>query len=307
MITRAHPRRYAPHLPPVYININRAGSVGKTTFGMNASVQAVVKRGLRGLFIDADLQSDASRCLGYDGDLIEPGTKTIHDVMLGTAKLSEATVPARTRIAWPEDPAKGEEAQDPYDPSLFQIIDGLDLVRGDAAMEQADTELAASNLAEMWLLRALRDQIEAGQYDFIWIDAPASLGRLTISLLMAATEVVLCLKPGDKELRGALVVSEKIDMLRAAQADLGASAHLAWVLINEAKKHESQGKFYMRKQDQITTHFGDAVLPQIGPTSLVPEAYEAQEPLMFWAPNAPVVKTIDIALDQMGFPPILAA
>lgn len=280
---------YAEHLPPVFAGMNRAGSVGKTTVGYNVCVQAAL-RGYRCLLIDADLQSDASYWSGWDGDFVPEGVATVHDVMLGRAKLPDATVPARTRVGAGDDD------------SSFLDIEGLDVVRGDKTMSQADSELTQDPRGVFWLQLALKNQIQAGQYDFIFIDCPASLGRLSISLLLAATDVIVCMKPTRKEMRGAAALAAEIERARYEYQDFGVTTQVSYYLMNEAKKHDSQGKFYRIIQKEAEEKFGDMLLPLVGSAVFVTEAYDAQEALAYWDPNAPIVGTFNTILDRLGFP-----
>jgi len=285
------PRRplYAPHLPPVFANMNRAGSVGKTTHKVTMWTLAA-QRGYRGLIVDADLQSDASYWFGYDGDHVPDGEATVHDVMLGRAKLSDAIVPARTRVA-------AGESDD-----AFEDVPGLFLVRGDKAMKQADGELVQDAKGVFWLQMAFKRGIEEGQFDFIGVDCPASLGRLSVSLLVASTEVMVCMKPTRKELRGARALAQEIAEVRAGYEDFDASPEASLFVMNEAKEHDSQGKFYKGIQDEAREMFGDRLMPMVKGSVLVPEAYDAQEPLPYWAPQSPLLTTYGQILDRIGFP-----
>lgn len=285
------PRRplYAPHLPPVFANMNRAGSVGKTTHMVTMWTLAAL-RGYRGLIVDADLQSDASYWFGWDGDDVPDGEATVHDVMLGRAKLADAMVPARTRIA----PGDGADA--------FEEIPGLYLVRGDKTMKQADGELMGDAKGVFWLQLALKRGIEEGEFDFVGLDCPASLGRLSVSLLVAATEVTVCMKPTRKELRGASALAQEIAEVRAGYEDFDATPEASLFVMNEAKEHVSQGKFYQDIQEEAQQVFGDRFMPMVKGSVVVPEAYDAQEPLPYWAPQHGLLTTYGQILDKAGFP-----
>jgi len=285
---------YAPHLPPVLAGMNRAGSVGKTTFGYNLCVQAA-RRGYKVLLVDADLQSDASFWSGWDGDAVPKGVATIHDVMLGNAKLADAIVPGRTRIGTG------------YEDAAFEIIPNLFIVRGHKDMSQADGELVQDPKGVFWLQHALRSGITEGEYDLIYVDCPASLGRLSISLILAATNIVMCMKPTRKELRGAKLLKEMVDETRSGYEYYGAGAVASHIMMNEAKSTESQGKFYMNIQTEAREAYGDGVLGVLRTSVLVPEAYDAQEPLAIWAPAAPATLAIDAMLDSLGYPVQAAA
>lgn len=283
------PPLYAPHLPPVFVMMNRAGSVGKTTFANTVFVEAAI-RGYQGLIVDADLQSDMSRWFGYDGDLLPDGVATVHDVMLGKARVDEAIVPARTRVAAGSDDTS------------FEVIPNLDLVRGDRAMRQADGELVQDGKGIFWLQQALKKQVHEGRYDFIVIDSPASYGRLSESLLLAGTDVITMMRPMRKELRGAQALAEDVASLVEDYEDFGACVRCTWYCINDAKS-ESQGQFYVNMQEEAQRIIGDErMLPPVKNSVVVAEAYDAQEPLPFWSPKSPAMAVFREITDKVGFP-----
>ncbi|WP_052457542.1 ParA family protein [Streptomyces sp. AcH 505] len=287
-MTQYTPPLYAPHLPPVFVMMNRAGSVGKTTFANTVFTEAAL-RGYRGLIVDADLQSDMSYWYGYDGDFVPPGVQTIHDLMLRRAKLADVTVPARTRI----EAGDGDDA--------FQVIPGLDLVRGDIKMSQADGELVQDPLGVFWLRDVLKTQVQQGQYDFIAIDAPASYARLSQSLLVAGTDVITMMRPMRKELRGARALAQEVLDVVADFEDHGVSTRCSWYCVNDAKA-ESQGKFFTNMQDEALASYGDRLLPGIRNAVVVAEAFDAQEPLPIWAPKSESMTLFRGITDRIGFP-----
>lgn len=283
------PPNYAPHLnTPIFVMMNRAGSVGKTTVANTVFTEAAL-RGYTGLIIDADLQTDMSYWYGYDGDDVPEGVPTIHDLMLGQAKLADVIVPARTRIA----PGDADDA--------FEVIPGLDLVRGDIKMKQADGELVQDKLGVFWLQNVIKKQVPESKYDFIVIDAPASYARLSESLLVAATDVITMMKPMRKELRGARALARELVSLNADFEDYGANVRPTWYCINDAKS-ESQGKFFSNMQDEAREVYGDRLLPGVKNAVVVAEAFDAQEPLPIWAPKSESMKTFREITDQIGFP-----
>lgn len=283
------PPQYAPHLNiPIFVMMNQAGSVGKTTVANTVFTEAAL-RGWSGLIIDADLQTDMSYWFGYDGDEIPEGVLTIHDLMLGQARLEDVVVPARTRIGAGE----GEDA--------FEVIPGLDLVRGDIKMKQADGELVQDKLGVFWLQNVIKKQVEEGKYDFIVIDAPASYARLSESLLVAATDVITMMKPMRKELRGARALARELVSLNTDFEDFGANVRPTWYCINDAKS-ESQGKFFANMQDEAREVYGEKLLPGVKNAVVVAEAFDAQEPLPIWAPKSESMEVFADITDKIGFP-----
>lgn len=288
------PPKYAPHLNiPIFVMMNRAGSVGKTTVAHTVFTEAAL-RGHRGLFFDADLQTDMSYWFGYDGDHLPSGTLTIHDLMLGRAKLEDVIVPARTRIS----PGDSDAA--------FETISGIDLVRGDIKMKQADGELVQDGKGVFWLQQVIKKQVPEGKYDFVVIDAPASYARLSESLLLAGTDVITMMKPMRKELRGARALAQEVVTLSEDYEDFGASAKTTWYCINDAKA-ESQGKFFVNMQEEAEELYGERLLPSVKFSVVVAEAYDAQEPLPIWAPKSESMAVFRKITDRIGFPATLAA
>ncbi|MER7316497.1 MULTISPECIES: ParA family protein [Streptomyces] len=279
---------YAPHLHiPIFVMMNRAGSVGKTTVADAVFTEAAL-RGHRGLLFDADLQTDMSYRSGYDGDEVPDGVMTIHDLMLGRAKLEDVVVPVRTRIA----AGNSDDA--------FQAIPGLDLVRGDIKMKQADGELVQDTLGVFWLQNVIKKQIQDGQYDFVAIDAPASYARLSESLLAASTNVITMMKPMRKELRGARALAREIQSMNVDFADYGVRVDPTWYCVNDAKS-DSQGKFFANMQDEAREVYGDRLLPGLKNAVVVAEAFDAQEPLPIWAPKSDSMRIIREITDRIGF------
>lgn len=289
------PPLYAPHLPKVVLPINRAGSVGKTTAAVTWAVLAAL-RGYKVLFIDCDNQTDGSYCLTYDTKLLPASMATTHDLMLGKATLKEAIVPGRTRIA------------DGEGPECFQVIENLDLVLGSTLLTQADGELVQKATGVFWLQRILRSQVQEGQYDLIILDPPASAGRFTVSLIIACSDIVACIRPTWKELRGVNALLELVDEVRTEFGDFDVDPQFTHLLAMTTTSHRSQGAVYDDNQIKARDMFGaDKVMPGISQSILPAEAYEHQEPLPFWKPDAQIVTAFGEGLDMLGYPERAAA
>ena len=141
--------------------VNQKGGVGKTTTAVNLSA-ALAELGQKTLLIDFDPQANATSHLGVDHRQLP---FTIYDVLSGRASLKEATHP------------------------LIEAVYHLGPASPDLA--GANIELSDQKASEReWLLyQALREAL--GEYDFIIIDCPPSLGLLTINTLTAAEEIII--------------------------------------------------------------------------------------------------------------------
>ncbi len=138
---------------------NQKGGVGKTTSAINlAASLAVLEKST--LLVDIDPQANASSGLGFDKSAIETG---LYDVLIEGADIS--TVIVKTQL------------------------DRLHLAPSQIDLAGAEVELVGREGREGLLAPAL--QSVAGQYDYILIDCPPSLGLLTVNALTAAHSVFI--------------------------------------------------------------------------------------------------------------------
>ncbi|MFD6534882.1 ParA family protein [Streptomyces goshikiensis] len=250
-------------IPRIIAMTNQVGGSGKSTSAVNVGAQ-LAAFGLRTLIVDADDQADASVALGYMfPDQLE-GQKTIYHCLTekGT-KLDEAIVPA---LAGP----LGAEGT--------KVIENLFLVLGSGEMENAEQHLTSAMNREMWLKKLL-DPIK-GEYDVILIDCPGSLGLVVIGALVASNEVVACIKPGFKELRGLTRIEQKIELVR--EEFPGADAKLVGVLLVDVPTHRSAGAVWDDGKKMAEESYGDLCLPPVRRSPRIPESYAHQKALLYF-------------------------
>jgi len=143
----------------VYAFANQKGGVGKTTTAINLGAY-LSAAGRRVLIVDADPQANATSSLGIEPASVHP---SIYDTLIRQRLLADVIVPTRHS--------------------------GLLLAPSTPALAGAEVEMV-SILAREYLLRKALDPV-SGDWDYIFIDCPPSLGLLTVNALTAARDGVI--------------------------------------------------------------------------------------------------------------------
>ena len=158
---------------------NQKGGVAKTTTTLNLAV-AFAESGHRVLCIDLDPQGNLTMSQGIDPDKVE---KSLYDVLVNDMPISE-------------------------------IIQHREIDIAVASIDLAGAEIAMSTKIgrERSLEKALKEV--SGDYDFICIDTPPSLGLLTINALTAATKVIVPVQCEYLSMRGLVQLQNTLKMIQ---------------------------------------------------------------------------------------------
>ena len=139
---------------------NQKGGVGKTTTAINLGA-ALADMGFRTLIVDLDPQANASSGLG----IVPPEDgKTVADVLRREATLDDVIEPSAEKNLFVAAAPKGQE------------------------LAGVEAEL----VAEMFPQPRLKEAIDAirDDWDFILLDCPPTLGRLTVNAMVAVDTIL---------------------------------------------------------------------------------------------------------------------
>jgi chromosome partitioning protein len=158
---------------------NQKGGVAKTTTTLNLAV-AFAEKGHRVLCIDLDPQGNLTMSQGIDPDKVE---KSLYDVLVNDMPISEIIQHREIDIA----------------------VSSIDLAGAEIAMS---TKIGRERSLE----KALKEV--SGDYDFICIDTPPSLGLLTINALTAANKVIVPVQCEYLSMRGLVQLQNTLKMIQ---------------------------------------------------------------------------------------------
>jgi chromosome partitioning protein len=214
----------------VIVIANQKGGVGKTTTAMNLG-SALNELGQRVLLVDLDPQSALSAGLGVDSNQLD---ETIYDVLVD----SRVTMQSVIR---------------PIRPNLDVAPSNIDLAA-------AEIELISAIGREYIFKEALAPV--RGNYDYIMVDSPPSLGLLTVNALTAADEVIIPLQCEYLALRGMRSLLETIEKVRTKLNPHLEIRGILGTMFNARTLHAQE------VMDEIRSIFGDKVFDVVIKSSI---------------------------------------
>jgi chromosome partitioning protein len=201
---------------------NQKGGVGKTTTAINlGACLAVAER--RTLVIDIDPQANATSGLGVPKESVK---QSIYDVLVDGLEASEAIV---------------REVHFPY----------LDVLPATRDLVGVEVELVNREGRETILRKALEPL--RSEYDYILIDAPPSLGMLTLNTLAAADAVLIPIQCEFYALEG---LSQLLNTVRIVQRNLNPSLQIEGVLLT---MFDSRLNLSRQVAEEAKEYFGSKV------------------------------------------------
>ncbi|HYT29577.1 MAG TPA: ParA family protein [Actinomycetota bacterium] len=209
---------------------NQKGGVGKTTTAVNLGA-ALAERGSRILVVDLDPQGNASTGMGLEPDARMNST---YDVLMQMVPAADAVVAT--------------------------AVEGLFAIPATVDLAGADVELVDQPEREGQLGRAIADVV--GQFDFVLIDCPPSLGLLTVNALAAAPEILVPIQCEYYALEG---LGHLLKNLRLVQQNINPQLRLNGIVMT---MFDSRTRLADQVVAEVRAHFGPAVYESIIPRTV---------------------------------------
>lgn len=150
------------------------GGVGKTTIAINLA-DALGERGNNVLLIDLDQQGNATEGVGFK-EVYEEGDPNLGDVLTD------------------DDPLDVGE--------IIQSRNGFDVVPSHVDLDEVEDRIRNSTFGMLWVRRRIVEPLLGGDYEYIIIDSPPSLGPLSDASLIGAQHAIVPLLMSEPSVSG---------------------------------------------------------------------------------------------------------
>jgi len=233
----------------IFAVANQKGGVGKTTTTTSLGA-ALAETGKRVLIVDLDPQGNATTGLGIDGRRFE---RSVYDVLLNDVPMVDIVEPTGFT-------------------NLFVAPATLDL----AGVEQ---ELTTVLSRELRLKRAL-ESVE-GDFDYVFIDCPPSLGLITINAFAAATDIMVPVQAEFYALEGLTQLRSIIELVRR---NLNPTLHISKVVLT---MYDSRNTLAQDVAIEVRRHFPNELCnTKIPRTVRLAEAPSHGQPITTFDPTS---------------------
>ncbi len=235
--------------PRVFAVANQKGGVGKTTTTVNLGA-ALADLGRRVLVVDLDPQANATSGLGVQARNFDV---SMYDVLLHEVPLEDCIEPTNIK-------------------NLFIAPATIDLAG-------AEIELVPTFSRELRLRRAL--ETVRGEFEYVLMDCPPSLGLITVNGLAAATEVLVPIQCEYYALEGLSQLLRNVDLVRA---NLNSALVVSTIVLT---MYDARTNLADQVVQQVRSYFGSAVCKTVIPRSVrVSEAPSFGQPVTLHDPSS---------------------
>lgn len=199
---------------------NQKGGVGKTTTNINLCTYLAMK-GYKVLTIDIDPQGNTTSGLGIDKNLLE---KSVYDVLINDASIEEVV-------------------------QECQLIKNLYIAPSTIELAGSEVELIQFQGRE----KILKEKIKSieGDYDYIFIDCPPSLGIITVNALTASQSVLIPIQAEFYALEG---VGQLVNTVQLVKKSLNSKLEIEGIILT---MYDNRTKLSNEVANEVKKYFSD--------------------------------------------------
>jgi len=224
---------------------NQKGGVGKTTTNVNLSA-CIANKGKKVCVIDIDPQGNTTSGFGVDKN---QGKANIYGVLMGDVNIKDTIVK--------------------------NTYNNIDLIPSSDELAGAEIELVDIDSREKILKRAI-DSIR-GDYEYIFVDCPPSLGLLTINALSAVDSVLIPIQCEYYALEG---VSQLIKTLQLVKNSLNPKLEVQGVVLS---MFDGRTNLSIQVVEEVKSYFKGKVYTTIIPRNVrLAEAPSHGKPIIYY-------------------------
>lgn len=224
---------------------NQKGGVGKTTTAVNLAA-CLAKAGKKVLLVDIDPQGNSTSGLGIDKRRCE---KTIYNCLIDEKKMENVSIETE--------------------------YENLSVCPSNLDLSGAEIELISVMGRENRLKESLASAREI--FDYILIDAPPSLGLITINTLTAADSVIIPVQCEFYALEG---VSQLIETIKRIKKALNPNLYIQGIVMT---MYDARTNLAMQVVDEVKRFFPGKVYKTIIPRNVrISEAPGFGKPVIYY-------------------------
>ena len=224
-------KRKQPNEPTKVVAImNQKGGVGKSTTAVNLSA-ALGEKKFKVLVIDSDPQGNATSGFGIEKNKIE---KSIYDALLSDVDATEVICQTSS--------------------------DYIDIIPANIQLAGAEVELV-SVMAREVRMKEVVDKVK-GEYDYVFIDCPPSLGILTVNALTASDFILVPIQCEYYALEG---VTKLLESMKMVKARLNPSLEILGIVMT---MYDSRTSLSKQVVQEVSNYFGDKMFKTLIPRNV---------------------------------------
>ena len=234
----------------VFAIANQKGGVGKTTTAVNLSA-GLARRKLRTLLIDMDQQASATSALGYE----KTRGGSLYQVLHGEGSARAKLIQTERKNLW--------------------------LIPSETDLSAIEVELSGSENYLVRLRECIAEIKNSGEFDAIVIDAPPSLGLLSMNSLAAADYLIVALQCEYLAMEGLGQIMNVVEQLR--EAGVSDTLEIGGIVMT---MYDSRTSLSNQVVEEVQSYFGDKAFKTLIPRTVkISEAPSFGEPVITYAPQ----------------------